>query len=449
MSKDAVRVKLIDFYTTFAEVPEEAKLAKIIAQDRPEQDLFAALANKYKVDAAAVEKRRVDVSRVVDFYEKYAPKQLEKVPQIMSKAYKGKIADLLNALRNKYSISEEDFPNEASSAPKAKPAKKPEPKKEEESAEEKQQAPAAAEATPTVAPPAAAVPPTAQSMPVVTTPVQAAPVSTAGVQKGVKEETLLLREASLRALEAAIEVKASSFASLPRTFNVTAFQRDPGEYSSAAAADYVEQLSCIEAGLLKKCAHLQEINHSVAKQRKVLDQEEADLKGRLASFQRDLESFLQTRRQSEDTLSAARATVRANEEDAARRLAEVRSLEGRMEARLSDIEAREQACASKEAALSGREAGLEEKLSIAAQERDLAQKITAEVITREATVRAVEKSMNDARRELSAIEVEVSKRAKQLAGDEASVRKWAASLEEREVKLEEKLNLLKKKGTSK
>ena len=447
-SKASLQVKLVDFYTTYAdEVPAEAKIAKIAAQDRAEVDLFVALANKYKADAAEVEQRRQDVTRVIDFYSAYAPKQVEKVPQIMRKSYKGNVGPLLDALRNKYNVSVADFPNEPTTANNAA-------NEEEAQAVTKVSTPTVETPKPAVAAPAATVAPTTSSsadttveatMPP-TQPVSAVPSS--GVQKGVKEETLLIHAAALKALEAAIDLKASSFASLPRTFNAAAFNRDPGEYSSAAAAEYVEQLANIEATLLKRCTELQEVDRSVTKRQREVAQERSELGRRLDAFQRDLEEFLQTKRASDDALSARSAALRIAEEEASRRAGELRATEGRVKASLEAVEAREQACLAKETTLAVREAGLDEKLAQAARDRELAQSITTEVVSREATVRSVEKAMNDARKELAAIEAEVSKRAKQLAADEASVRKWAASLEEREVKLEEKLSLLKKRAAS-
>lgn len=245
-----------------------------------------------------------------------------------------------------------------------------------------------------------------------------------------REEAIANREKAIEAREIAFESRCLSLGAEPTRIIFEAAGQQTAEFV-AHMVDVESTLAAATADLIRfeKALRDQELNLAdrelhLEKKEKLAVRDEEDKKQRLDDRERDVQKQIQRLLEMQATQEAERKRLN----DTQRHNAD----------KESDLAGREAKLGALTDSLKQREAALQIQQEATSKEREASRKFSEELLQREGTVRAVERSLNAARAELTRLENDVSLHAKKLLEDQRALRRWSEELERREERFQRK-----------
>lgn len=225
-----------------------------------------------------------------------------------------------------------------------------------------------------------------------------------------------------------------------------AFATSSDALDDPSLAVYHQRLVEIETKLFQRCLDVQQAHDDLVART-------AELQRREQAVQRDTEALRSATelhgaaaQQKDIELAESAAKLAAERTFADETMRRLNEQQRHLDHQARTLEDREAKVAASLQAVASREAAVASQAKLVDSERHLCQRLSSEVLKREAAVRLVEKQLATAKTEVVRLEDELSARAKQVLEDEASTRRWATELEKRELTVQSIFEQLRHKG---
>ena len=444
-AKAALTGRVLDFYRQFA--PQDMSKATIaLSMNVPTKEMFALLAEKYKVDPAKVRARLELYDTVEEYFRRHAPSDLAQVEVAMKMQCEPdellKRVRVLVSKARRSPTSRGSTPTQSTSeitpgrngstrssaaaraglsARSLLPPPPPQPEPETY----------IPHATPqTINSPA---PQDAFSMTI------GASINESGVQ--ATSPSMEEKSAVLIAREEALNARSLALASLAPGLQIVASGVEDRHIES-----FYRRLVLIEGELFAKLVALEQHEEAQAKQSDIIDERLRKLADDESRQQQADARLQQTAHDREVDYVKKQAQLEHKAKELADREARIAEKERAAENRTAQLEARDRQSLQQQQELGLEKHNVASQIKLIEQERELCKRLSSEVLKREATVRQVEKALVQAKGDLDRLEQDIAGRAKKLMADEASVKKWAVDLERREMTLQSIIEQLQLKG---